>query len=143
MKAIDRLSVIRHKSEINKIWIHKDLFRILRKEDIWIAAYENIKNNKGALTSGIADKTLDGMNLPRLQRLRDKVVNEIEISKLDGRKRPLGVPIANDKIVQEVIRMILEAIYEPCFSKQSFGFRQGLGAHDALEYIGAHFRWVD
>lgn len=46
MKAIDRLSVIRHKSEINKNWKHTDLFRILRKNDIWIAAYENIKSNK-------------------------------------------------------------------------------------------------
>jgi group II intron reverse transcriptase/maturase len=152
MKGIDRLSVIRHKSEINKDWIHSDLFRILRKEDIWIAAYENIKGNKGALTPGVTKETLDGMSLPRLLNLRDKVVkqkyhfkpvNEIEIPKPDGRKRPLGLPTSNDKIVQEVIRMILEAIYEPCFSKVSFGFRQGLGTHDALEHIEAKFRWVD
>jgi hypothetical protein len=74
MKGIDRLSVIRHKSEINKDWIHSDLFRILRKEDIWIAAYENIKGNKGALTPGVTKETLDGMSLPRLLNLRDKVV---------------------------------------------------------------------
>jgi hypothetical protein len=61
MKGIDRLSVIRHKSEINKDWIHSDLFRILRKEDIWIAAYENIKG-----TPGVTKETLDGMSLPRL-----------------------------------------------------------------------------
>ena len=152
MKAIDRLSVIRHKSKINKDWKHTDLFRILRKNDIWIAAYENIKSNKGALTPGITKETLDGISIQRLVRLRDKVVNEsyqfkpvneIEIPKPNGRKRPLGLPTANDKIVQEVIRMVLEAIYEPCFSKQSFGFRQGLGTHDALEYIESKFRWVD
>jgi RNA-directed DNA polymerase len=92
------------------------------------------------------------MNIERLIRLRDKVVNEsyqfkavneIEIPKPNGRKRPLGLLIANDKIVQEVIRMVLEAIYEPWFSKQSFGFRQGLGTHDALEYIESKFRLVD
>jgi group II intron reverse transcriptase/maturase len=152
MKAIDRLSVIRHKSEINKNWKHTDLFRILRKNDIWIAAYENIKSNKGALTLGITKETLDGMSIEKLVRLRDKVVNEsyqfkavkeIEIPKPNVRKRPLGLPTANEKVVQEVIRMILEAVYEPCFSKQSFGFRQGLGTHDALEYIESKFRWVD
>lgn len=152
MKGIDRLSVIRHKSEINKNWRHTDLFRILRKDDIWIAAYENIKGNKGALTPGVTNETLDGISLPKLFNLRDKVVsqkyhfnpvNEVEIPKPDARKRTLGLPTANDKIIQEVIRMVLEAIYEPCFSERSFGFRQGLGTHDALEHIDAKFRWVD
>lgn len=152
MKAIERLSVIRHKSKINKNWKHKELFRILQKDDIWIAAYKNIKSNKGALTPGITKETLDKISLKKLERLREKVVNEsyqfkavneIKILKPEGRKRPLRLPTANDKIVQEVIHMILEAIYEPCFSKQSFGFRQGLGTHDALEYIESKFRWVD
>ena len=152
MKAIKRLSVIRHKSKIDKNWKHKELFRILRKDDIWIAAYENIKSNKSTLTPGIKKGTLDEVSLKRLEKLREKVVNEsyqfkavneIKISKPDGRKRPLELPTTNDKIVQEVIRMILEAIYEPCFSKQSFGFRQGLGMHDALEYIESKFRWLD
>ena len=93
MKAIERLSVIRHKSKINKDWKHKELFRILRKDDIWIAAYENIKSNKGALTPGITKETLDGISLKRLERLREKVVNEsyqfkavneIKIPKPDG-----------------------------------------------------------
>lgn len=152
MKAIERLSVIRHKNKINKDWKHKELFRILRKDDIWIAAYKNIKSNKGTLTPGITKETLDGISLKRLGRLSEKVVNEsyqfnavneIKIPKLDSQKRPLGLLTANDKIVQEVIRMILEAIYEPCFSKQSFGFRQGLGTHDVLEHIESKFRWVD
>ncbi len=152
MKGIDRLSVIRHISEKNNEWKHKELFRILHKEDIWVAAYENIKSNKGALTPGSTKETLDGMSLTRLNNLRKKVlteryrfkpVKEIEIPKSDGRKRPLGLPTANDKVVQEVIRMVLEAIYEPCFSKQSFGFRRGMGTHDALQHIEGKFRWVD
>ena len=56
MKAIDRLSVIRHKSKINKDWTHSDLFRILRKNDIWIVAYENLKNNKSDIIPEIIKK---------------------------------------------------------------------------------------
>lgn len=152
MKAIERLSVIRHMSEKDPNWVHTDLFRILRKEDIWIAAYENIKSNKGALTPGVTSQTLDGMSLERLRKLRQSVVEEkyqfkpvkeIEIPKPDGRKRPLGLPTANDKIVQEVIRMILEAIYEPVFIQESFGFRRGMGTHDALQHVELKFRWID
>lgn len=152
MKAIERLSVIRHQSKINKDWKHKELFRILRKDDIWIAAYENINSNKGALTPVITKETLNVITLKRLERLREKVVNEIyqfktlnesQIPKSDGQKRLLGLPIVNDFIIQELIRMILEAIYEPCFSKQSFGFRQGLGTHDALKHIESKFNKVD
>lgn len=152
MKAIERLSVIRHQSKINKDWKHNELFRILRKDDIWIAAYENIKINKGVLKPVITKENLNGISLKGLERLREKVVNEsyqfkalneIKIQKPDCRKRSLELPTANDFIIQEVIRMILEAIYEPCFSKQSFGFRQSLGTHDALEHIESKFRWVD
>lgn len=152
MKGIERLSVIRHKSKNNSEWIHEDIFRILRKEDIWIAAYEKIKSNKGSLTPGITKETLDGMSLERLKRLQEEVVSEtyqfkavkeIEIPKPDGRKRPLGLPTANDKIVQEVVRMILDAIYEPLFAEESFGFRQGKGTHDALHYVENKFRWTD
>lgn len=152
MKGIERLSVIRHLSESKPDQKLKGLFRILHKEDIWITAYENIKSNQGALTPGSTKDTLDAMSLARLQRLREEVtseryqfkgVREIEIPKSDGRKRPLGLPTANDKIVQEIMRMILEAVYEPCFSPQSFGFRRGLGTHDAFEYVEWRFRWMD
>ena len=153
MKAIDRLSVIRHKSKINKDWKHTDLFRILRKNDIWIVAYENVKNNTEALRFKITRETSGGgINMERLVKLRDKVVNEryqfkalneIEIWKSNGQNRALNLSTMEDNIVQEVIRMVLEAIYEPCFSKQSFSFRQGLGTHDVLEYLESKFRWVD
>lgn len=153
MKGIDRLSVIRHKSEINKDWKHKDLFRLLRKNDIWTLAYENIKTNKSK-TFRIIKENLGKINQSKLQKLRDKVLNEsyqfqavkkIEIQKLNGKTRSLGLSIVNDQIVQEVIHLILEAIYEPCFSKHSFGFRPGLGTHDALEQVELKFccvNWV-
>ena len=152
MNGLQRLSVIQELSKNKKDWKHKELFRLLRKDDIWVRAYENIKSNKGLLTPGRNPQTLDGVSIVSLKRLQEKVVNEsyqfspvkqIEIPKPDAHKRSLGLPTENDKIVQEVIRMILEAIYEPCFSEVSFGFRRGLGPHDALEHLESRFRWVD
>ena len=152
MTKLERLIAINKLSQKDKQWIHKDIFRLLRKDDIWIAAYENIKGNKGALTPGVTPETMDGMSMGRLKRLRDSVCSEeytfknvklTYIPARNGKKRPLGLPTANDKIVQEVMRMILEAIYEPIFSELSFGFRKGLGCHDALNHVENKFRWVD
>lgn len=149
---IERLLVIQKLSQKNKKWIHRNIFRILNKDDIWITAYENVKSNGGALTPGSTSETMDGMSLERLKRLQKDVCSEkykfkpvklTSIPKTDGKSRPLGLPTANDKIVQEVMRMILEAIYEPVFSNLSFGFRKGLGCHDALNHVENKFRWVD
>jgi len=152
MKGLERLEVIHELSRKNPEWKHKELFRILRKEDIWIAAYENIKANKGALTPRVTKETFDGIGLAKLQKLQMKVLNESYkfspvkqtwIPKANGEKRPLGIPTSNDKIVQEVIRMVLEAIYEPIFDHRSFGFRKGLGVHDALQHVEKQFRHMD
>ena len=154
MKAIDRLAVIRHKSILNKNWRHKDLFRILRKNDIWITAYKTIKINNGSMNVRTTKGTLDEISIKRLVILQNKVldesyqfnsVNEFEISKSNTGKSLVRLSIADDKIVQEVIRMVLEAIYEPCFSKQNFGLGQEFGIHDTLEYIESKFykiNWV-
>ena len=152
MSKLKRLVAISKLSQKDRKWIHKDIFRILYKDEIWITAYENIKSNKGALTPGSESGTLDGMSLERLKRLKEEVCSEKYIFKTvkltyiprpDGRERPLGLPTANDKVVQEVIRLILEAIYEPVFSELSFGFRSGRGCHDALAHVEEKFRWVD
>jgi group II intron reverse transcriptase/maturase len=152
MKKLERLIAINKLSQKDSKWIHKDIFRILKKDEIWITAYEKLKSNKGALTARITPETIDGMSLERLKRLQNQVCLEkykfknvklTYIPRPDGRKRPLGLPTANDKIVQEVIRMILEAIYEPIFSELSFAFRSGLGCHDALYHVEQRFRWVD
>lgn len=152
MQGLERLGIIRKLSQQNPQWVHKELFRLLHKEDIWIAAYENIKGNRGALTAGVTKETLDGFNISKLkkvqtevltERYRFKPVKQTWIPRPDGRKRPLGIPTPNDKLVQEVIRMILEAVYEPNFDHRSFGFRSGMGVHNALEYVEKQFRWVD
>jgi len=152
MKKLTRLIAINKLSQKDKNWIHKDIFRILSKDDIWITAYEKLKSNKGALTPGSDSSTMDGMWLKRLTNLKESVYLETYvfkpvkltyISRPDGRKRPIGLPTANDKIVQQVIHLILEAIYEPIFSEHSFGFRAGLGCHTALNHVENKFRWVD
>lgn len=107
---------------------------------------------KGALTPGINPSTFDGMNLKRLQDIKQQVLEEsykfspvkqIMIPKSKGKWRPLGLPSANDKIVQEVIRLILESVYEPNFDENSYGFRTGRGVHDALKNVDKTFRWMD
>lgn len=146
MKAIGRLSVIRHKSKINKDWKYKYLFQIFNKDEIWISAYKNIRNNKILLLPTITKKTLDLITLKRLKKLREKVSNqsyqfktthETKIIKINNKKNSLKLFIANDKIVQEVIRIIVIKIYEPCFKKQNFK------THDILEYVELKFQWVD
>lgn len=152
MKILERLDVIRKMSAKNEYWIHKDLFRMLHNDDIWILAYQNTKNNKGSLTPGIDGLTYDGINLDALRRLKEKVMSEqyqftpvkqVFIPKTNGKVRPLGIPTASDKIVQEVIRIILDAIYEPIFDENSYGFRPNRGTHHALQYVEKTFRWVD
>jgi len=152
MKELKQLIAINKLSQKNSKWIHRDIFRILNKDDIWIAAYEKLKGNKGAVTLESTPETMDGISLERLKKLKNSVCTEKYkfksvlvkyIPRPDGRQRPLGLPTANDKIVQEVMRMILEAIYEPIFSELSFGFRSGLGCHDALDHVERKFRWVD
>jgi group II intron reverse transcriptase/maturase len=152
MKGLERIKVVRSFSEKDSTWVHKELFRILKQDDIWILAYENLKSNKGVLTPGINPSTFDGMSLERLQIIKQQVIEEsykfkpvkqIMIPKSKGKLRPLGLPSTNDKIVQEVIRLILEAVYEPNFDKDSYGFRTGRGVHDALKHVDKTFRWMD
>lgn len=152
MSKLKRLVAISKLSQKDKKWVHKDIFRILYKDEIWKAAYENIKGNKKALTPGSVTGTMNDRSLERLKRLKAEVISEeytfknvklTSIPRPDGQMRLLKLPTANDKIVQEAIKLILEAIYEPVFSKLNFGFRTGRGCHDALDHVERKFRWVD
>ena len=152
MKKLERLIAINKLSKKDSKWKHRDIFRILYKDEIWIAAYEKLKSNKGAVTPGVTPETIDGMSLDRLKRLKNRICaesytfNKVKLTYIprpDGRLRPLGIPRANDKIVQEVLRIILDNIYEPVFSELSFGFRENMGCHNALNHVEQRFRWVD
>jgi RNA-directed DNA polymerase len=129
----------------------KDLFRLLCRSDIFHVAYTNVYSNKGAITEGIDDDTLDGMSNDKIYHItnslkedtyRPKPVRRTHIPKKDGNKRPLGIPSGSDKLVQEAIRIILEHIYEPVFSKNSHGFRPDLSCHTALSQIKHTFSSV-
>jgi len=101
----------------------KDLFQmILNAPDLWEQVYGNIYSNKGGMTPGVDGLTLDGYSDERATNLRELLrenrymptpVSRVYIPKANGKQRPLGMPTANDKLVQEVWRMVLESIYEP------------------------------
>jgi group II intron reverse transcriptase/maturase len=114
---------------------------MLKHPELFVNAYGKLYKNSGAMTPGVDGETVDGTSLEKIQRLiqdlRDRTfrwtpVRRHNIDKGGGKKRPLGIPTWRDKLVQEVIRTILEAYYEPQFSDQSHGFRPRKGCHTAL-----------
>jgi RNA-directed DNA polymerase len=120
----------------------KDLRRLMNHPDLWMQAYLNIQGNKGALTRGTDSTTMDGysperaanlVELIREKRYKPNPVRRVNIpTKVAGKTRPLGIPSADDKQVQEAVRMILERIYEPLFKDSSHGFRPKRSCHTAL-----------
>ncbi len=125
------------------------VYRCLFSEDLFLTAYDKISRNRGALTVGTENDTADGMNQERILRIIEKLRNErfkfrparrIQIPKKSGGTRPLGIPNFTDKLVQEVLRMVLEAYYEPRFRDCSHGFRPGRGCHTALTKLHYKFK---
>lgn len=124
------------------------VYRSLFSEDLFLAAYDKIARNRGALTAGTENDTADGMNMARIRRIVDQLRYErfqfhparrIHIPKKSGGTRPLGMPNFTDKLVQEALRMMLEAYYEPRFRDSSHGFRPGRGCHTALANLKVKF----
>jgi group II intron reverse transcriptase/maturase len=121
------------------------LYRCLFNPDLYLLAYGKLYRNAGAMTPGATRETVDGMNLGKIEaiitalrqeRYRWTPVRRTYIDKKGtGTKRPLGLPTWSDKLLQEVIRLLLEAYYEPQFSDRSHGFRPGRGCHTALQEI--------
>ena len=112
------------------------LYRQMFNEDLYLMAYGNIYSNQGAMTPGPTGETADGMSgekieqitgAMRSERYRFSPARRIYIPKKNGKLRPLGLPSWSDKLVGEVVRLLLEAYYEPAFSDASHGFRRKLG----------------
>src|ERR1700757_259798 len=120
------------------------LYRQMFNPQVYLMAYGRIYANTGAMTPGATQETVDGMSLGRIDRVIDAMrgeryrfspVRRVYIPKKSGKLRPLGLPTWSDKLVGEVVRLLLEAYYEPMFSDRSHGFRKGRGCHTALREI--------
>jgi len=120
------------------------VYRLLFQRDLYLRAYAKLYRNAGALTRGVTAETVDGMSLAkidsiiealRFERYRWTPVRRTYIPKKNGKLRPLGMPTWSDKLLQEVVRIILEAYYEPQFSSSSHGFRPARGCHTALRQV--------
>ncbi len=120
------------------------LYRQMFNRDLYLAAYGKIYSNQGAMTPGVSGETADGMSEGKIseiialmcgEKYRFSPARRAWIPKKNGRLRPLGIPPWSDKLVGEVVRLLLEAYYEPVFSDMSHGFRKGRGCHTALQEI--------
>ncbi len=120
------------------------VYRQLFNKNLYLTAYGKIYRNKGASTKGVNDDTVDGMSLDKIDAIIEALRHEryqwtpakrIYIPKRNGKKRPLGLPVWSDKLLAEVIRMILDAFYDIQFSEHSHGFRENRGCHTALQEV--------
>jgi group II intron reverse transcriptase/maturase len=120
------------------------LYRQMFNPQLFLMAYGKLYSNAGAMTPGVTGETVDGMSLAKIEaiisalrgeRYRWRPVKRIYIPKKNGKQRPLGLPTWSDKLVAEVVRLLLEAYYEPRFSGRSHGFRPGRGCHTALSEV--------
>lgn len=120
------------------------VYKLLFNRDFYLNAYAKLYPNNGAMTKGVTDETVDGMSIQKIDRMIEllreekyqwKPARREYIPKKNGKKRPLGIPAWGDKLLQEVMREILEAYYEPQFSNHSHGFRPNRGCHTALQEI--------
>src|ERR1700730_10367074 len=120
------------------------LYRQLFNPQLYLLAYGRLYSNHGAMTPGVDGETVDGMSQTKIARIIDALrheryrftpVKRVYIPKKNGKSRPLVLPWWSDKLVGEVIRLLLEAYYEPQFSGRSHGFRPGRGCHTALRGV--------
>jgi group II intron reverse transcriptase/maturase len=136
-----------------KDYRYERLYRNLYNPEFYLLAYKNIAASQGSMTAGPDGITLDGMSMARINKIIAKLKDHsyqpsparrtyIAKKSNPAKKRPLGIPSTDDKLVQEIVRMILEAIYEPTFSNKSHGFRPNRSCHTALIDVQTCFNGV-
>ena len=139
-------SLSRHSRDIN--YQYERIYRLLYNPEMYCIAYQRIYTKQGNMTKGSDNRTIDGMTLKRIDSLINSLRNEsyhpsparrTYIPKKNGKKRPLGIPSFDDKLLQEVIRMILENIYEGQFEDTSHGFRPNRSCHTTLSCIRRYY----
>lgn len=135
---------------------YERLYRNLYNPDFYLLAYKNIATSPGSMTTGADGLSIDQMSMARINRIIDSLKDHsykpnparrtyIAKNNNPAKKRPLGIPSTDDKLVQEIVRMILGSIYEPTFSKYSHGFRPKRSCHTALTHAKHSFvgmRWI-
>ena len=144
----DPIAVLKSLTEKSKDESYKfqRLYRNLYNPEFYYLALKNIYANKGAMTPGADGITLDCFSEKRIARIIESLKNHsyqpkparreyIPKKSNPKKKRPLGIPSGDDKLIQEVVRMVLESIYEPAFSNRSHGFRPKRSCHTALRQI--------
>ncbi len=140
----------KHSSQVG--YKYERLYRLLFNEEMYHTAYQRIYAKEGNMTKGTDGKTIDGMSLDRINEIinllrteeyQPKPAKRVYIPKKNGKLRPLGIPSFDDKLVQEVLRMILESIYEGQFEDCSHGFRPRRSCHTALIQVQRRFTGVN
>jgi len=149
--TIEILERTKKNSETNKDEVFTRLYRYLLRPDLYFIAYKKLYANNGAATKGVNDDTADGFSEEKVNNIIKSLADESYTpnpsrrtyrKKANGKMRPLGIPTFTDKLVQEVLRMILEAVYEPVFLDCSHGFRPNRGCHTALKKVKYHFNGI-
>ena len=150
---INVLKSLEEKSTVTNYKFER-LYRNLYNPDLFMLAYANLAKSQGSMTAGVDGVTLDNMSIRRINRiiesLKDKSytpkpAKRKYIPKKNGKLRPLGIMSTDDKLVQEVVRMLLEAIYDPTFNSHSHGFRPKKSVHTSLLQVKKSFvgvTWV-
>jgi retron-type reverse transcriptase len=147
--TMEILEQIRQNSQNNSKEVFTRLYRYMLRPDMYYKAYNNLYANNGASTEGVDSDTADGFGDEKIQSIikalsdetyNPKPVHRTYIEKDNGKLRPLGIPTFTDKLVQEVLRMILESVYEPLFLDCSHGFRPKRSCHTALKSMKKSFR---
>lgn len=143
-KAEIVLTMLNQKSLNDSTYTFPRLYRNLFNPDFYLNAYAKMYGKEGNMTEGVDGKSIDGFGMQTVTRLIEQVkyerynpqpVRRVFIPKKNGKMRPLGIPTIEDKLIQEVLREILEAIYEPLFNTNSHGFRPNRSCHTALSQI--------
>ena len=136
------------KQALKPEFMFRKLYRIFYNPDIYRKAYSNIYSNKGSSTCWVDEETADSFGNDTIESIIASIKDEsyqpkpsrrTYIPKKNGKKRPLGIPSFIDRVIQEVCRMILEAVYEPNFPDTLHGFRPGRSCHTALSTVNKTF----
>ena len=150
------LKSLEEQSRNNNGYVFDRLYRNLYNPDFYYEAYNSIAKSQGSMTQGSDGMTLDDMTTGRINRIIASLQDHsyqpnparreyIQKKNNPSKKRPLGIPSTGDKLVQEAVRMILNAIYEPTFADSSHGFRPNCSVHTALLHVRGNFtgvKWI-